>query len=158
MISVLFVCTGNICRSAMAHQYMQKRVKDLNIENNYLIDSCGIYAFTGDISTSNAILAMKKYDVNLKEHRAKNIQDMDLKSYDYIITMTLSHKEFIDYTYPDFKNKVYTLKELVNNNNNGDINISDPWGYDINTYNLCASEIANYVDKLIEKFEKEMRL
>lgn len=154
MISILFVCTGNICRSAIAHQYMQKRVKDLNIGDNYLIDSCGIYASTGDISTSNAILAMKKYDVNLEEHRAKNIQNMNLDSYDYIITMTLSHKEVINYTYPNIKNKVYTLKELVNNNNEN-IDISDPWGYDINTYNLCASEIVNYVDKLIEKFEKE---
>lgn len=154
MISILFVCTGNICRSAMAHHYMQKRVKDLNIQDKYLIDSCGVYAATGDTSTSNAILAMKKYDVDLKKHRAKNICDVNLDDYNYILTMTQSHKDSINYVYPNLKNKVYTLKELVNNNEN--TNISDPWGYDINTYNLCAKEIVEFVDKLIEKLEEGM--
>lgn len=154
MISILFVCTGNICRSAMAHHYMQKKVKDLGIQNEFLIDSCGIMAYTGDISTQNAKNAMKQYGVSLDDHRAKNISDINLDFYDYIITMTLSHKENIIYMYPKIKDKVYTLKELVNNNTN-DLNVSDPWGYDISTYKLCASQIVELVDKLIEKLKKE---
>lgn len=155
MISILFVCTGNICRSAMAHHYMQKKVKDLGIQNEFLIDSCGITAYTGDISTQNAKNAMKQYGVSLDDHRAKNISDINLDSYDYIVTMTLSHKENITYMYPKIKDKVYTLKELVNNNTN-DLNVSDPWGYDISTYKLCASQIVELVDKLIEKLKKGM--
>ena len=52
---ILFVCTGNICRSPMAHYYMQKRVNDLNLEEKYAIDSAGTFAVTGEKSTNNAI-------------------------------------------------------------------------------------------------------
>ena len=93
MKKILFVCTGNICRSAMAHHYMQEKVKEIGIQNEYLIDSCGIYATTGDKSTSNAIAVMKKYNVSLEKHRATNIYDVNIDDYDLIICMKLKHKK-----------------------------------------------------------------
>ncbi|MDO4282171.1 MAG: low molecular weight protein arginine phosphatase [Clostridia bacterium] len=151
MKKILFVCTGNICRSAMAHHYMQKRVKDLGVQNNYLIDSCGIYANNGEKSTSHAITVMEKYGVSLQCHRATNIYDVNIKDYDLIICMTLQHKQAILYIFPDIKEKVYTLKEYINQNTS-DIDTKDPWGYGLDEYERCAEEIVHYVDKLLEKF------
>ena len=54
MKSIMFVCTGNICRSPMAHFYTQKKVKDLLKSEEYLISSCGTYAIDGQESTKNA--------------------------------------------------------------------------------------------------------
>ena len=79
MIKVMFVCTGNVCRSPMAHYYMQKKVKDLGLENEFLISSCGTYAVTGEHATDNAIVSMKEYDVNL-ENKGKNAEEDALAS------------------------------------------------------------------------------
>lgn len=150
MIKIMFVCTGNICRSPMAHHYMQKRVKDLNIENEFLISSCGVYACTGDKATQNAIFVMKEYDVDMENHRATNIDDANIEDYDYIITLTTRHKEQIRYFYPKLDKNIYTLIEFVSKDEIYK-DIDDPWGLNITVYKNCALEIVEKVDKLIEK-------
>ncbi len=152
MKKIVFVCTGNICRSAMAHQYLQTKVKQLGIENDFLIDSCGIYASTGEQSTRYAIEVMKNYDVNMLSHRAKNIYDLDLKDYDMILCMTEEHKRVLASIFPDLYTKIYTLKEY-NQLSSSDKDIKDPWGYDLKTYQECAKEIVDNVDQLLNKLK-----
>lgn len=150
MIKIMFVCTGNICRSPMAHHYMQKRVKDLKIEDNFLISSCGVYASTGEKATQNAIFVMKEYNVDMENHRATNIADTNIEDYDYIITLTTRHKEQIRYFYPKLGDNIFTLREFVDDKEIYK-NIDDPWGLNITVYKDCALEIVEKVDKLIEK-------
>lgn len=153
MKKVMFVCTGNICRSAMAHGYMQYKVNSRYDKENFLISSCGTDAITGDKSTKNAILAMEEYNVDLNNHRATNIRDIDIENYDIILCMTTQHKENITYLYPKLKEKIYTLKEYIDS----DIEykeIDDPWGFDIKVYKSCAKEVVENVDKLIEKLSR----
>ena len=63
-MKIMFICTGNICRSAMAHKLMQKKLKDNEVKD---IDvySCGIFAENGHASTYNAIEVTKVYGVGL---------------------------------------------------------------------------------------------
>ena len=143
MKKIMFVCTGNICRSAMAHAYMQYKVNKSDKKDNFLISSCGLQAKTGEHSTNNAIMAMK--DCN---HRSTNVAEIDIENYDLVFCMTIQHKYQLLQLYPKLKDKVYTLKEYVDNNEYKDID--DPWGYDINVYKNCAREIVDNVDKLLE--------
>ena len=152
MKKIMFVCTGNICRSAMAHRYMQQKLKKLNKEN-YLISSCGTYATTGEKSTNNAKIAMKDYNVNLENHRSTNIRDIDIVNYDLVICMTVQHKKDIKILYPNLTDKVYTLIEYVKGNDEY-IDIDDPWGFNIQIYKDCAKKIVENVDKLIKKLEE----
>ena len=151
MKSIMFVCTGNICRSAMAHHYMQKRVYDLKRENDIIVSSCGTNAIPGEKSTNNAIIAMKQYGTDLTKHRATNILDIDIENYDLILCMTKQHKNNILAYFPKLKEKVFTLKEYILGKDDTNIDIDDPWGYGIDIYVSCAKEIVNYVDKLLEK-------
>lgn len=152
MKKIMFVCTGNICRSAMAHGYMQKKINDNYNKDNYLISSYGTYASVGEKSTNNAILAMKNYDVNLENHRATSIRDIDIENYDLILCMTTKHKVDILNLYPKLSNRLYTLKEYVNDNIEYK-DIDDPWGLSLQVYNYCAKEIVENVDRLIKKLE-----
>lgn len=151
MKKIVFICTGNICRSPMAEHYMQGKIEILKKENDYLIDSCGIYANSGEKATNNAIEAIKKYGINMQNHRSKNISEIDINDFDLVISLTKQHKETIIRLYPSTKGKIYTLKEYVDPNLDYK-DIDDPWGYNLNIYKSCAAEIVEYVDKLIEKF------
>lgn len=147
-MKIMFICTGNICRSAMAHWLLKKKLEERNIKN-VEVYSAGIYAVEGDTSTYEAIEVMEEYGIDLKKHRATKVQNSNIKDMDIILCMTLSHKRDLIYMYPELKEKIYTLKEYVKDEKNG-VEIRDPWGYDIVTYRFCASEIDACLDKLIE--------
>ncbi len=73
VVKIMFICTGNICRSAMAHWLIKKKLEENNIKNVEVYSS-GIYAIDGDFPTDEAIEVMEEYGVNLKEHRATSVR------------------------------------------------------------------------------------
>jgi protein-tyrosine-phosphatase len=150
-MKIMFICTGNICRSAMAHWLMKKKLQEKNI-NNIEVYSSGIYAMAGDGSTDEAIEVMEEYGVDLKQHRATVTSSSNIKEMDLILCMTASHRQTLIQMYPNLTNKIYTLKEYVGID---EIDIKDPWGYGIVTYRYCAAEIDMCLDKLIQKLQNE---
>ncbi|MFR5683667.1 MAG: low molecular weight protein arginine phosphatase [Clostridia bacterium] len=148
-MKIMFICTGNICRSAMAHKLLEKKLEEKQI-NDIQVYSSGIYAENGDTSTYNAIETMKEYGVDLKSHIATNIRNSEIDKMDLILCATLSHKREVLYLYPELQGKVYTMKEYVGDDKETK-DISDPWGYDLTTYQRCALEINEILDKLMEK-------
>ena len=153
-MKVMFICTGNICRSAMAHWLLESEKKNNNIE----VYSCGIYAEDGDKPTYNAIEAMKEYDVDLGKHSATNIRNSKIKDMDLILCMTTSHKRDVLYMYPELKDKVFTLKEYTNyKQEEKSLDIRDPWGYDLETYRFCAAEIYNCIEILLKKIKENKK-
>ena len=74
---------------------------------------------------------------------------------DLILCATTSHKQNVIFLYPNLKDKVYTMKEYAEIDKNGqDLDIKDPWGYDLNVYYNCALEIEECVQKTIKKLTK----
>ena len=154
-MKVMFICTGNICRSAMAHGLFKKKVLDNNLDIE--VYSCGIYASIGDTPTYEARRVMEEYGVDIKNHKATNIKYSDIKKMDLILCATASHKYAVIDIYPELKDKVFTMKEYVNykRENHYSIDIKDPWGYDIDTYRSCASEIDECLELLINKLKRQ---
>lgn len=146
----MFICTGNICRSAMAHKLLEKKLKDNNI-SNVEVYSCGVFAETGDTSTYSANEVMKEYNVDMSTHRATHISNSNIEEMDLILCATLSHKYSVLHMYPNITGKVFTMKEYVNGKDSKDLDIKDPWGYDIEIYRFCVSEIEDCIDKLLIK-------
>lgn len=148
-MKIMFICTGNICRSAMAEGMMKKLIKENNIDAE--VYSCGIYAETGDYATYNAQEAASEYDADISNHRATNIRDSKIEEMDIILCATISHKQSVLYLHPELKEKVFTMKEYAKLDKNGqDMDIKDPWGYDEFVYRKCASEIEECLKKIVE--------
>ena len=148
-MKIMFICTGNICRSAMAEGMMRKLIKEKNIDAE--VYSCGIYAETGNDPTYNAQEAASEYGADISNHRATNIRDSKIEEMDIILCATISHKQSVLYLHPELEGKVFTMKEYAKLDKNGqDMDIKDPWGYDEFVYRKCASEIEECLKKIVE--------
>lgn len=144
----MFICTGNICRSAMAHGILAKLAKEKN--KDILVYSCGTSAYPGDGATFSAIRAVDEYDVDIQNHQATNISESKIEDMDLILCATKNHKRYVLDMYPNLETKVYTMKEYINPDSD-DIDIRDPWGYDMETYRHCTREIYECIEKMIDK-------
>ena len=151
-MKIMFICTGNICRSAMAHCILEDKLHGEPHE----VYSCGTYAEDGNESTFSAIEVMREYGLDLKNHRATNIRNSKIAEMDLILCMTWSHKNMAQQMYPELKDKIYTFKDYVKYDETGrDIDIKDPWGYDIEVYRFCASEIEKCINKLTKMIDNK---
>ena len=134
----------------MAEGIMKKLVKDNNMQN-IEVCSCGIYAENGDLSTYNAVEAAKEYGADISNHKATYIRNSKIEEMDLILCATNSHKQMVISMYPSLIDKVFTMKEFAKLDNNGqNLDIKDPWGYDLNVYYNCVFEINECLEKTIE--------
>lgn len=94
---VLFVCTGNICRSPTAHAVMAKMVKDANLAHCIEIDSAGISgAHAGEKPDRRSQEAAKKRGYDLSKIRARKVTEEDLIHFDYVIAMDTGHLHYLE--------------------------------------------------------------
>lgn len=145
---IMFICTGNICRSAMGEALLKKKIKEQKLEEKIYTCSSGIHAYPGDISTYEACKVMKEeYEIDLTNHRATALRESKIEEMDLILCMTKSHKNSLDMIYPNLQNKVFLIKEYVGLEGE----VEDPWGCSLATYSECAKELNYYIDLLLEK-------
>lgn len=149
-MKIIFICTGNTCRSAMAEGLAKKIVEEQKLD--FEIYSAGIYAQSGEHASYNSVAIMKEYDVDIALHQATSIEEVNMEEMELILCATKNHKAELQARYSSLKDRIFTIKEYAKMDNDGsDMDIKDPWGYNINTFRVCAAEISVCVDKIIKK-------
>lgn len=122
-MKVMFVCTGNTCRSVMAEGIFRELIKD---KPNIEVYSCGIYAQKGESPMENAIKAVKEYGADIQSHKAVPVKEACIDKMDLILCATLGHKRILQQMYPEKETQIYTIKEYAwGSQENMDIN--DPY-------------------------------
>ena len=138
MYDIIFVCTGNTCRSPMAEVIAKSLMPDLTIT------SVGVAASAGSPASINACNVMEEWGLNLASHKSKIINRDMLAGSNLVLTMTKSHLAVVKSLCKEAR--AFTLAEYVGN----DKDISDPFGGDIKTYQDCAEEIKTLVQKVLK--------
>lgn len=166
METILFICTGNTCRSCMAEGIFNHLTgRDSSIAGRFRAVSAGIAAFSGQPASDCAVQVLKEeWDIDIGSHSSRMAEPELLESASLILAMTRAHKNAIVSAYPHLAPRVFTLKEYTCESEapqfikeyNYTLDISDPFGMSVNVYRLCAREIRNEVEKLIVKLKKSM--
>ncbi|MDO4607913.1 MAG: ribosomal protein S18-alanine N-acetyltransferase [Clostridia bacterium] len=131
-MNIIFVCTGNTCRSPMAEGYLKsKNLSDINVLSR---------GFSGgDTANEKSIAVMNEIGIDISNHVSKPITANDIKNTDKFICMTASHKRIL-LSLGAKEKDVFVL---------GD-EIPDPYGFDIDVYRNCRDQITNEIDTLIK--------
>lgn len=148
---ILFVCTGNICRSPMAQALFQDMVgkepflRSAGIE----LDSAGTSAWKSSPASPAAIQVMREYGLDLGGFQAKPLDNMLIRWADLLLVMEEGHKAEVIARFPEAASKTHTLSEYVGEA--GDV--PDPIGYGVEVYRGCAALLQSLLIQAAERLK-----
>jgi len=157
MFRIVYVCTGNICRTPMAVALTNKKVKEENLENIIEVDSVGVWAADGAPASENTRRVCQEHGLDCSQHRAKSVDLFTLKNADLVLCMAEKHKRDLLAIFPHYKDKIFTLKEFANPEPPSHRSIDDPYGLKLEAYRHTFQEISQEVERFWETV-KQMAL
>ena len=146
--SVLFVCHGNICRSAYAHYALRRKARGRGVD----IRSCGLAAQGGGRPPAEALGAARELGVDLREHYASSVRSVRIDEVDLILPMEYSHFKRIIAMFPQKRNSVMLLRAFAPFPSSVFCNIDDPYGSDIEVYCRCFRLIDGCLEGFLRRF------
>lgn len=145
-IRLLFVCTGNTCRSPMAAGFCRKYFADNlgcqvdELEHfGYIIDSAGIAACQDAPASRDAVEVCRAHEIDLSFHQSRQLTLIDIEQSDVILTMSRYHRDSIVQSFPTALEKCFMLDEVAD--------IMDPMGSGIDVYRDCFQQICDNIIK-----------
>ncbi|OQX94802.1 hypothetical protein B6I21_08745 [candidate division KSB1 bacterium 4572_119] len=150
---ILFVCSGNLCRSPMAEGLLKKKLfKEFG--NLVTISSAGTLNLVGRPATPNAISAAKEKGVDITRHQSKSISEENLQKSDIVLVMTEHHKKFIRNHYPQFSESVFLITEFNHENKKDNfVDVPDPIGEGLTYYRKVINQIEREIDRILPKIK-----
>jgi protein arginine phosphatase len=148
MMRILFVCTGNTCRSPMAEAILKSKAID-GVE----VKSAGVFAINGSPASAHAKTVLGENNIP-ENHSSAYLTEEELEWATYVFTMTEGHKTAVLSKYPHASEKTFTLKEFAENNP-APQDIVDPYGGSLDLYRETFEDIHRAIEKIIGRLENE---
>lgn len=137
---ILFVCTGNTCRSPMAQMILRSKIKKSKIKW-WDVASCGIHAEIGSPMSQNSILALNDAGIEIVSFKPRQLTQKIIESSEVVITMTSSQKQLLEGC-----GNIDCIKDICG------YDVPDPYGGSLELYIKTRDALDVACDKIIEKY------
>ncbi|MFL0250500.1 low molecular weight protein arginine phosphatase [Clostridium neuense] len=147
-MKILFVCSGNTCRSCMAEAIFNS-ICDID---NVKAISAGLSVFPGSKTSLNcAMIVNESLNLDISNRSAVQLNPFIIEEVDIVLTMTAYIRDVLRDTNETYANKIYSLGEYIGNN----AEISDPYGGSLDIYRKTFVELKSNLEVLIEKLKED---
>jgi RpiB/LacA/LacB family sugar-phosphate isomerase len=152
MKTIVFLCTGNVCRSPMAEALFRYATQG---RGNFRAVSAGLGALDGQPPTQHSVEAMKEIGIDISSHSSRALTAELVRQADLILGMTHSHVDTVALLYPAAAEKTFLLREFDETLEPYEKDISDPIGSPYHIYAECRDQIEQGIITLLKFMEQQ---
>lgn len=147
-LRVMFVCSGNICRTPMAAGFARREFRKRGIDA--MVVSAGTLGITGKPAASCGQMAMKEKGIDISDHYSQGVQRAMVEAADWVVVMSPRHETFLMDRLPYVSEKLVRMWEYAPD----DVaQIDDPVGQDIEAFRVCRDLLEECVTAWIDEVE-----
>lgn len=146
--TVVFVCTGNTCRSPMAQGLLEHYLEEHGVRH-IEVRTAGVMTIPGLLPTPEAVQVMDGVGIDVRKHRSAPLTPEMLRKADLVLGMTPFHVQFALRMAEDARDKTFLLKEYTKSDLKN-YQITDPMGATLEVYKRVFREIKLAIEKLCE--------
>ena len=143
-LNILFICTGNLCRSPLAEYLLRHR---LGKQADWQVGSAGLFTGNGMTASQQAIEVLREQAIDLTPHRSRVVTKDIIDAATLIVVMATTHAAELKHRFPEAQDRIYLLKSFDPGCDGGDI--PDPLGGTFAQYRTIRDEIEAALPNLI---------
>jgi len=151
VITIIFVCTGNTCRSPMARALLLQRLQasaKWSDSGPIQVWSAGLFTQDDLPASPEAVAAMREEGIDISHHRSLLLRNNLIRDADLVLTMTASQRDYLLDRFPDKSDNIYTLSQFTGDETG---EVMDPYGQGPEYYRKSLSQLKLLVDRLFQK-------